>query len=120
MVVLIAYSAGGLLTSILDRDGKGGGRYATFFSGHGAWGSGGRLRIYEELVRQNKLTAAEQAQFRKIVSEALEESFDYANSERSANNRPCSPYALTQRGKISAALRSASRHGSSDSSSSKT
>lgn len=73
--------------SILDRNG-GGGRYDTFFTGHGAWGSGGRLRIYHELVRQNLLTAAEQIKFREIVSRALQESFDYRNSERSANNRP--------------------------------
>lgn len=73
--------------SILDRGGKGD-RYKTFFGGHGAWGSGGRLRIYQELVRQNLLTDDEQAQFRGIISEALEQSFDYGKSERSANNRP--------------------------------
>jgi hypothetical protein len=74
--------------SILDRDGKGDGKYAHFFSGHGSWGSGGRLRIYQELVRQDLLTAEEQAKFRKIVGEALELSFDYSNIERGVNNRP--------------------------------
>ena len=82
LIILQAY-----FRSILDREGKGA-RYKTFFWGHGAWGSGGRLRIYQELVRQNILTADEQAQFRAIVSDALENSFDYRNIERSANNRP--------------------------------
>ncbi|MEM7386515.1 MAG: hypothetical protein AAF514_16360, partial [Verrucomicrobiota bacterium] len=82
LIILQAY-----FRSILDREGKGD-RYKSFFGGHGAWGSGGRLRIFAELVRQNRLTANEQARFRKIVSEALEQSFDYTNSERSANNRP--------------------------------
>ena len=82
LIILQAY-----FRSILDRQGKGK-RYKTFFAGHGAWGSGGRLRIYQELVRQKKLTADEQAQFRKIVSESLSTSFSYAKIERSANNRP--------------------------------
>ena len=82
IIILQAY-----FRSILDREGIGE-RYKTFFSGHGAWGSGGRLRIYQELVRQKMLTADEQAKFRKIVSEALSQSFDYENLERSANNRP--------------------------------
>ncbi len=73
--------------SILDRGGAEG-RYPTFFSGHGAWGSGGRLRIYQELVRQNRLTPAQQQQFKNIIGEALEHSFDYPRIERSANNRP--------------------------------
>ena len=82
IIILQAY-----FRSILDREGKDG-SYKTFFSGHGGWGSGGRLRIYEELMRQEMLTAEEQAKFRKIVSEALSKSFDYENVERGANNRP--------------------------------
>ena len=82
IIILQAY-----FRSILDRQGKGE-RYDTFFAGHGAWGSGGRLRIYEELVRQNMLTADEQAKFRKIVSHALTKSFEFEKLERSANNRP--------------------------------
>ena len=82
VIILLAY-----FRSILDRDGKGD-RYKSFFSGHGAWGSGGRLRIYRELVRQDLLTAQERSQFRRIISRSLAESFDYSNSERSANNRP--------------------------------
>ncbi|MEM7230887.1 MAG: hypothetical protein AAF517_01850 [Planctomycetota bacterium] len=74
--------------SLLDRSGTGGGRYKSFFYGHGAWGSGGRLRIFQELVRQKMLTAEEQLQFRKIVSDSLASSFDYEKLERSANNRP--------------------------------
>lgn len=82
IVILQAY-----FRSILDREGKGD-RYKSFFYGHGAWGSGGRLRIYQELVRQKMLTAEEQALFREIISESLKSSFDYSMSERSANNRP--------------------------------
>ena len=82
IVILQAY-----FRSILDREGKGD-RYKSFFYGHGAWGSSGRLRIYQELVRQKMLTAEEQALFREIISESLKSSFDYSMSERSANNRP--------------------------------
>jgi hypothetical protein len=82
IIILQAY-----FRSILDRGGKGD-RYKGFFWGHGAWGSGGRLRVYQELVRQEMLTSDEQAQFRRIVSESLAKDFDYRKSERSANNRP--------------------------------
>ena len=82
LIILQAY-----FRSILDREGKGD-RYKTFFGGHGAWGSGGRLRIYQELVRSNLLTTEEQAHFREIIRQALQQSFDYGSNERSANNRP--------------------------------
>ena len=78
--------------SILDRyyEAKKAGNSDKFnlFSGHGAWGSGGRMRIYAELVRQNMLTAQEQATFKKIVNQSLKLGFDYPNIERGVNNRP--------------------------------
>ena len=78
--------------SILDRHREaveaGEGDRFNLFPGHGAWGSGGRMRIYEELVRQQLLTVQERARFRKIVDQSLELGFDYANIERGANNRP--------------------------------
>jgi len=78
--------------SILDRyyDAEKAGQGDTFniFAGHGAWGSGGRMRIYAELVRQNMLTPQEQATFKRIVSQSLKLGFDYPNIERGVNNRP--------------------------------
>jgi hypothetical protein len=78
--------------SILDRyheaETNGEGDAFNLFPGHGAWGSGGRLRIYEELVRQNMLTPKEQATFKQIINQSIRLGFDYANIERSANNRP--------------------------------
>ena len=78
--------------SILDRyydaEKAGNGDKFNLFSGHGAWGSGGRMRIYAELVRQNMLTAEEQATFKQIVNQSLRLGFDYPNIERGVNNRP--------------------------------
>mgnify|MGYP003298261173 CR=1 FL=1 len=48
----------------LKRDHHGGGY-------HGGWGGASRMRIYEELVRQNMLTEAEQARMKKIVHQSL-------------------------------------------------
>jgi len=57
--------------------------------GHGGWGGAARMRIYEELVRQNMLTGEERALFKKIVIQSLSERFvDYNRLERGANNRP--------------------------------
>lgn len=78
--------------SILDRyeDAKTAGKGDAFnlFPGHGAWGSGGRMRIYGELVRQNMLSPEQRATFKKIVNQGLELGFAYSNIERGANNRP--------------------------------
>ena len=78
--------------SILDRyhDAQKAGEGDAFnlFPGHGAWGSGGRMRIYEELVRQNMLTPDEKAMFKTMVNQSLKLGFDYPNIERGANNRP--------------------------------
>ena len=79
--------------SILDRyeDAKneGKGDAFTLFSGHRSWGSGGRMRIYAELVRQKMLTPNEQRAFKQIVSQSLKLDFlDYSKIERGVNNRP--------------------------------
>ena len=52
----------------LKRDHHGGGY-------HGGWGGASRMRIYEELVRQNMLTEAEQARMKKIVHQSLSPTF---------------------------------------------
>ena len=78
--------------SILDRyeeaETAGDGDAFNLFPGHGAWGSGGRMRIYEELVRRNMLSRKQQSTFKNIVNQSLKLSFDYANIERGVNNRP--------------------------------
>ena len=78
--------------SILDRyyeaQKAGKGEQFSLFSGHGAWGSGGRMRIYEELARQKMLTPKEKATFKRIVNQSLKRGFDYPNIERGVNNRP--------------------------------
>jgi hypothetical protein len=85
--ILHAYSL-----SILDRyyeaETAGEGDAFNLFPGHGAWGSGGRMRIYGELVRQNMLTPEQQATFKIIVNQSLKLGFDYPNIERGVNNRP--------------------------------
>ena len=57
--------------------------------GHGGWGGASRLRIYEALVAENMLDAEEQAEFRKLISQSLnEEHVDFNHLEIGANNRP--------------------------------
>ena len=67
--------------SILDRYDeavqRGEGDTFNLFPGHGAWGSGGRMRIYEELSTQGLLTPHERAKYEKIVSQSLGLGFDY-------------------------------------------
>ena len=61
----------------------------TLFYNHKSWGSGGRMRIFAELVRQGELTAGEQAEFRELVSHSLLVNFpDYSKLELGVNNRP--------------------------------
>ena len=61
----------------------------TLFHNHRSWGSGGRMRIFAELVRQGLLTGREQAEFRELVSHSLVVNFpDYSKIELGVNNRP--------------------------------
>ena len=61
----------------------------TLFYNHKSWGSGGRMRIFAELVRQGELTEGEQAEFRELVSHSLLVNFpDYSKLELGVNNRP--------------------------------
>lgn len=54
---------------------------------HGGWGGASRMRIYEELVRQNMLTEKEQTLFKKIVFQSLSKRFiDKFSGWRGANN----------------------------------
>ena len=64
----------------LKRDHHGGGY-------HGGWGGASRLRIYEELVRQNMLNEAEQARMKKIVHQSLSLTFiNFKSGSQHADN----------------------------------
>ena len=67
------------LLSILDRyqEAKDKGEEISFtlFYNHRSWGSGGRMRIYEELVRQNMLSESEKRDFRALVLHSLRADF---------------------------------------------
>ena len=64
----------------LKRDHHGGGY-------HGGWGGASRMRIYEELVRQNMLTEAEQARMKKIVHQSLSPTFlNFKSGSQHADN----------------------------------
>ena len=64
----------------LRRDHHGGGY-------HGGWGGACRMRIFEELVRQNMFTDAEQATMKKIVYQSLEPRFlDFKQGSQHADN----------------------------------
>ena len=64
----------------LRRDHHGGGY-------HGGWGGACRMRIFEELVRQNMFTVAEQATMKKIVYQSLEPRFlDFKRGSQHADN----------------------------------
>ena len=64
----------------LKRDHHGGGY-------HGGWGGASRMRIYEELVRQNMLTEAEQARIKKIVHQSLSPTFlNFKSGSQHADN----------------------------------
>ncbi len=61
----------------------------TLFSNHKSWGSGGRLRIYQELARQGWLAPKEIAEFKQLIKKSFELNFkDYSMLERGVNNRP--------------------------------
>ena len=54
---------------------------------HGGWGSACRIRIYEELVRQNMLTTEEKELFKKIVHQSLQPQFlDFTKGSQQADN----------------------------------
>ena len=64
----------------LRRDHPGGGY-------HGGWGGACRMRIFEELVRQNMFADAEQATMKKIVHQSLEPRFlDFKRGSQHADN----------------------------------
>ena len=64
----------------LKRDHHGGGY-------HGGWGGASRMRIYEELVRQNMLTEAEQTRMKKIVHQSLSPTFlNFKSGSQHADN----------------------------------
>jgi hypothetical protein len=54
---------------------------------HGGWGSAARMRIYEELVRQEMLTMDEMKRFKQIVHQSLSSRFlDFEKGAQRANN----------------------------------
>ena len=54
---------------------------------HGGWGGAARMRIYEELARQNMLTDEENARFREIVHQSLHPRIiDFKAKAQTANN----------------------------------
>jgi hypothetical protein len=64
----------------LQRDHHGGGY-------HGGWGGASRMRIYEELIRQNMLTEAERARMKKIVHQSLSSPFlNFKSGSQHADN----------------------------------
>lgn len=64
----------------LKRDHHGGGY-------HGGWGGASRMRIYEELIRQNMLSDLEKATMKKIVYQSLDYRFlDFNKGSQSADN----------------------------------
>jgi len=64
----------------LKRDHHGGGY-------HGGWGGASRMRIYEELIRQNMLTESEQVRIRKIVHQSLAPTFlNFKSGSQHADN----------------------------------
>jgi len=75
------------ILSIIDRyqeaKSNGEGLKFTLFYNHKSWGSGGRMRIYEELVNQEMLTDSEVFEFKELVLHSLEADFpDYSLLER--------------------------------------
>ncbi|MCH2063334.1 MAG: hypothetical protein MK194_06375 [Roseibacillus sp.] len=65
------------------------GEQFTLFYNHKSWGSGGRMRIFAELVRQKAIGREEQEKFKTLVTESLRLDFpDYSALERGVNNRP--------------------------------
>ncbi|MAV33922.1 MAG: hypothetical protein CMJ59_00555 [Planctomycetaceae bacterium] len=54
---------------------------------HGGWGGAARMRIYEELVRQQMLTADEQLHFRSLVRQSFSHRFlDFSQGHQRATN----------------------------------
>ncbi len=79
--------------SMLDRyyeaQKKGGGETFSLFNNHKSWGSGGRMRIFAELLAQDAITEKEKADFTQIVRQSFAVGFpDYSKIERGVNNRP--------------------------------
>ncbi len=77
--------------SILDRhaEARKKGETFTLFNNHKSWGSGGRMRIFSELVRQKAINSREKNEFKALVTTSLQLDFpDYSAIERGVNNRP--------------------------------
>ncbi len=54
---------------------------------HGGWGGAARMRIYEELVRQDMLTPEEKQRFREIVHQSFRKHVvDFAKGNQNATN----------------------------------
>ena len=86
LVILRAY-----FLSILDRydEARAKDEPFTIFYNHRSWGSGGRMRIFAELVRQEAITKAAQEKFKTLVTTSLKIDFpDYSQLELGVNNRP--------------------------------
>ena len=68
---------------------------------HGGWGGGARMRIYEELAKQDMLTQEEKDRFREIVHQSFKRHFiDFNTGYQNANN-----HAFGNVGGIAIALR---------------
>ena len=68
---------------------------------HGGWGGAARMRIYEELARQDVLTQEEKDRFREIVHQSFKRHFiDFSAGYQHANN-----HAFGNAGGIAIALR---------------
>jgi hypothetical protein len=73
------------LLSILDRyqEAKKNGKHESFtlFYNHKSWGSGGRMRIYDELVRQKLLSESEEKEFKELVLHSIKIDFPHYSRE---------------------------------------
>ncbi len=86
LLILRAY-----FLSMVDRyeESKKTGNPLTIFYNHKSWGSGGRIRIFEELREQKAIAPEEEASFTQLVLDSLRIDFpDYSAIERGVNNRP--------------------------------
>ena len=86
LIILRAY-----FLSMLDRynEAQAKGEPFTIFYNHRSWGSGGRMRIFAELVQQKAITGTQQATFKSLVTDSLKIDFpDYSQLELGVNNRP--------------------------------
>ena len=92
---------GGKREEVLEIDGRQMSRDVHGGGTHGGWGGAARMRIYEELAKQDMLTEEEKDRFREIVHQSFKRHFiDFSGGYQHANN-----HAFGNVGGIAIALR---------------